>query len=385
MITTSFLNIINNIVPKRKMISFGSFPDYSDNSRALYEYLIGLKDENILSGYKYIWHIDGNPKELNKRFPNDIFVKKKTFKSIFLFMRSSYIISTHGIYNAIRPTKKQKTILLWHGMPLKRIGYLNEQDIKAGISKADYFTVTSPLFQEMFVKIFHVKKEQILITGQPRNDSLFGVEKSIELRIHQYYPRPYIMYLPTYRKSKIRGTVDGVSQVEGDSVFGGSKEEWKVLDEILDSIGQQIIIKPHPMEADHDYKELFTLNNIKVIDDAWMSSHNLTLYQLLSCSYKLITDYSSVYIDYLLCDRPICFYIPDLDSYKDARGFIFNEPLQYLPGKIITEFSEIIDFITDEDGYQDSRRKINEMFNSIREPKASQNVYEQIFKITSVN
>ena len=54
---------------------------------------------------------------------------------------------------------------------------------------------------------------------------------------------------------------------------------------------------------------------------------------MLGSSDALITDYSSVYFDYLLLDKPIGFTVDDMELYIKDRGFIFNNPEEYMPGK----------------------------------------------------
>ena len=66
----------------------------------------------------------------------------------------------------------------------------------------------------------------------------------------------------------------------------------------------------------------------------------------------LITDYSSVAIDYLLLDKPIGFTLDDFEEYRKTRGFIFEDPKKYMPGHHIYSFSDLCDFLSSvSDGY----------------------------------
>ena len=56
----------------------------------------------------------------------------------------------------------------------------------------------------------------------------------------------------------------------------------------------------------------------------------------------LITDYSSVYVDYLLLDRPIVFSCPDLEKYKKDRGFVVEDPSLLMPGTLVRNQKELI-------------------------------------------
>ena len=84
-------------------------------------------------------------------------------------------------------------------------------------------------------------------------------------------------------------------------------------------------------------------------------------------SDALITDYSSVFYDYLLLDRPIAFTINDLNEYADTRGFVFENPLQFMPGEKISTKHEFIRFLENvyqgDDRYQSKRKEINDFCN----------------------
>ena len=49
--------------------------------------------------------------------------------------------------------------------------------------------------------------------------------------------------------------------------------------------------------------------------------------ELLCCADVLITDYSSVFFEFLLMDKPIIFFAPDYDIYSQSRGFYLDYPL----------------------------------------------------------
>ena len=54
---------------------------------------------------------------------------------------------------------------------------------------------------------------------------------------------------------------------------------------------------------------------------------SLSLYELLGATDLLISDISSVVIDYLLLDRPIIHAFSDLGEYESSRGFTV-EPIE---------------------------------------------------------
>ena len=59
-------------------------------------------------------------------------------------------------------------------------------------------------------------------------------------------------------------------------------------------------------------------------------------YDFLNVVDVLITDYSSIYFDYLLLNRPIIFHMPDLEEYQKKRGFILDPLDEWTPGDMST-------------------------------------------------
>ena len=66
-----------------------------------------------------------------------------------------------------------------------------------------------------------------------------------------------------------------------------------------------------------------------------LEKEKLQLYELIGISDALISDYSSVAVDYLLLDRPLGYVLADYEIYREKRGFVFEDPLEYMPGEKI--------------------------------------------------
>ncbi|WP_288177740.1 CDP-glycerol glycerophosphotransferase family protein [Blautia hydrogenotrophica] len=98
-----------------------------------------------------------------------------------------------------------------------------------------------------------------------------------------------------------------------------------------------------------------------------MRRRQVPLYSLVKEADALITDYSSVYFDYLLLDRPIGFVLEDLESYEGHRGFVVPNPLDYMPGEKIYCKEELLDFfrkvVNEEDNFKEERKKICDQVN----------------------
>ena len=104
------------------------------------------------------------------------------------------------------------------------------------------------------------------------------------------------------------------------------------------------------------------------------------LYSLVGQSDALITDYSSIYFDYLLTQKPIGFVIDDIDSYSDKRGFVVENPEDYMAGEKIKDVSglkQFIDGILDgKDLWKEKRAEINDLMNPDKSMEYSKNILQ---------
>ena len=84
----------------------------------------------------------------------------------------------------------------------------------------------------------------------------------------------------------------------------------------------------------------------------------------------LITDYSSVFLDYYLLNRPVAFTINDYEEYKDKRGFVFEDIKSLMVGSVICDSHDLLEFLESvmksEDIYIEERKKINNKVNAIQ-------------------
>ena len=107
----------------------------------------------------------------------------------------------------------------------------------------------------------------------------------------------------------------------------------------------------------------------------------IKLYELLGNTDALLTDYSSVYFDYLLTDKPIGFTIDDFELYgKNRGGYAIDNPLEMMPGMKINTFDDLVQFLTcvseGKDNYVAVRHQVNNLCNSFVTPNASKRILD---------
>jgi len=372
------LKIFNNLyIKNRKNIIFSSFPDYSGNAKALYDFLSQDKFYNTM------WIL--NQKGLQKGF------YKKSFNGLIKIFSSKYIFTTHNSFIRIK-SKKQIYINLWHGMPLKKMSYMennfNEKDISYNINNTDIMISTSVLTKSLLSSCFNIKANKIYITGQPRNDYLFikrnksknNLEKVLNMKINK--EKKIIFYLPTFREGYLNRS-EG-KKIENFNIFRFDSFNIREFIKFLEVNEILFIMKLHPYEEKY-YKNIlkdYKTENLKIIQQEKLTENYLDLYEVLGYSDLLITDYSSVYFDYLLIDKPVIFVPTDIEEYSQKRGFLLEPYDFWTPGPKVYNQDDLLNSIlanlNEPNKYKKERNLINSMINYYKDNKSSERVWNLI-------
>jgi len=369
-----FLYILDLISPKdRNTFLFLSFPDVSDNAFSMFKYLFdSYKNENK----RYIWlinDIDKKDEYLNMIYEclyieksdlkKIIFIKKNSVLGILKYYQSKYIFYTHGLYPGLKYSKKHIIVNLWHGMPLKRIGLLLDNK-NPNIPKSDFVIATSVFFQNYMAKAFGVDLNSVLVSGQPRNDLLLEkVDYLKRFNINKEKYKKIFLWTPTYRQSII-----GYTGLDGELNDGLPviSENYDLLNQELKRLNAFMIIKLHPMDVLNN-KKFNKFSNLLFLKNEDFEKKYCQLYNILANVDILITDFSSIYIDFLLLNRPIGFVMEDFDSYSNSRGLIIENPKEYMPGEFVSSELELFSFlnscVNDQDDFIKQREKVRNLYH----------------------
>ena len=143
-----------------------------------------------------------------------------------------------------------------------------------------------------------------------------------------------------------------------------------------------MIVKLHPMDILMTVK-FSNYSNLIFLKNSDLEDKHCQLYSLLGEIDVLLTDFSSIYIDYLLLNRPIGFIMEDFDQYKNSRGFIMDNPKEYMPGEFISSKKDLFDFLkqctANVDAHNTKRKKVNNIFN-IQKENYSEYLWTTIIK-----
>jgi len=298
----------------------------------------------------------------------DLIRKTRIFLDLF---RSKIIVTTHG---AVFKTKRNTTIDLWHGFPTKKAGlFLNDNDHKKFVKNIDYFLSYSDFSTLLYNSRYGMSIQKYVVLGAPRNDYLF--EPKYHFFQNNY--KKLIVYSPTYRNIHIDDLNDILN-------FRFEKFSIYEFNNFLRENNYLLIIKLHPDESNKISKKEKKINysNISLITDDLLRQMEIDFYNLLATSDLLITDYSSIYADYLLIDKPIIFVYMDLKKYEEKRGLLLNPYELWMPGpKCVSQENlqnEIKKSLEDNTYFNEERKFLKEIFHRYHDGLSTDRVIEFI-------
>ncbi|MFP2239731.1 CDP-glycerol glycerophosphotransferase family protein [Pseudescherichia vulneris] len=365
----AFISSFNKLDEKRVVITSTQNISYNFNSKYFFEYLNESSEWRGFSVF-YVINNDAKCRELNSTYNTDRFISSQSFKgALFCLGAKFWISSTFELpVNSLYRNSQRIVLHLGHGVPLKKIG-LNEEQVSFlkkinRLIRTRQFTdivCYSPELKNSMVKTFANEDANYIFMGQPRNDGLIVNKVSIRERVlemaglHSSDTVRIVLYAPTWRPY-------------ASTCFFPFEVDASELDELLRSNNIYIFLRSHPFYPSKIERNIIDLPNII----SFNSNIAPEICDYLGAFDSLITDYSSIYIDYLIADRKIGFIPYDKDEYIKKVGFCYDYE-QFTPGAKIHDYTDLVDFLlSDEDLSKDHREKIRKVTNT----KASGNCYE---------
>lgn len=362
-IAAYFFRICDYFVPKNRDIVLVTLPDGDDQGVSV---CLALMRAHWQGKIHWLVHRDPAPfaEWQRKRGLSGAairFSRLYSLRGIWAYLRAGCVFYTHGALFNYAPPKRKLVVNLWHGMPVKRIwrGVPGSE-----LPMSTFLVSTSVFFSDVLMRASGFGPERLLATGLPRNDFLTAVRpESIRIvaRLRGEAER-LIFFLPTYRNSA-RGfrTQDGT---ETHSILGLAPDDAAQLHSWLKENRCKLIVKPHPMSINAG-KKFADDAQWAMIDEQALFNEGLGLYELLAQADLLVTDVSSVYVDFLITERPQILYFPDLERYEKTRGLMLHPLKDYAPGPIAQNFAELrasLDrWASGDDPWGERRRRLRDL------------------------
>ena len=325
------LKVLLALLPKRNTAAVHTWPAFDDTARALIPEL----ERSGLARIYYLAAGDVVAGEPPAWGPKVCILRKRSLRAVWAFLTSRYIIASHHCY-ASRFPRQVESVNVWHGMPIKRIGWMASNDLHPPQFKHDLATSD---FWVPIVKRCMRPHGGVLVNGLPRCDRFRALERAEVLRRlggEAMACSKLAVWLPTYRKS-VRGdpAEDGAGHCNEAQMPGFDVDEFE---EWLAERNMVCVVKPHPLGPS---PRLRGKGHLRLLDDAALGALGLTLYELLGGSDVLLTDVSSVYVDYLLLDRPVIHTFADRNAYGVSRGYTFDWTEDYFAGPMVDDMGGV--------------------------------------------
>ncbi len=312
--------------------------------------------------YKHIWVIREHDELIRlrkeyRKLRNVRFILYGSHAYSYYLATSHYLINNVSFPGFFSIRSEQHYLNTWHSITVKKIGY----DIPDGNRIAtnlvrnflmtDYIISPNAFMTEIFNQSFKLKElydGRFIEQGFPRNDLVTQtdrktiVKKLSDRGIRIQPNKKIILYAPTWNGTRGEITSDDTPKYDALSDYLSSR---------IDMSQYQILIKPHQ----YIYKKLSPeqLNSNRYIPATVCTNELLSLVDIL------ITDYSSIYFDFLAgVDKPILFYIPDYEQYRKTRGLCFT--LDELPGPCTGNLENLAQWINSVDEISDQYATIRQ-------------------------
>lgn len=383
-----YANFYETLTVKKNTILYESRDGNSitDSPYAIFKYMI---DNTNYSEFVHIWSIDdfdalSSVISKYKDIPNVKFVKRNSKDYLKYLATCEYLINNSTFQSFFIPKSDQVYINTWHGTPLKNMGFdipgnpSQSQNVVRNFLSTDYIlspnTHTTEIFTESY-KLNGLYEGTIIEEGYPRIDLTLNTIpeeftdqlRGLGLKINK--SKENILYAPTWKGTHVSDVNNDVKQIIGD------------MDYLENEVGDKynILMKVHPFL----YKEAIKHDEIKnkLIPDFVDTN------ELLASVDLLITDYSSIFFDFLVTNKPILFYTWDIDAYGEERGqYIKNDEL---PGPMTFNPSQLCEAVNTIDEvkvrFRDNYINMQQKFTNYEDGNVTDRVVNNIFNDTTKN
>lgn len=361
-VASAFVNLLKLFChTDDKLVLFVSYGGryYNDSPKCLYEQ---MKEDKRFKDYKLVWAF---------RNPDDYEVEKKiridSFSYYLTALKARCWVTNVNIERGLNFLGKNTYYFHTTHGTLPKLG---GNDVREGgffgwdfNYRYDCSCAQSEEEKKYQLSMFNLKPEQVLVCGYPKNDRLASVTHDEYMEIRKKLgiseKKKAILYAPTFREN---------NPTSIQTAFNFSK--WK------DSLGKEYVIlfRAHPIIMDSIHLE--------GMDDFVI---DVTTYQdntdLMVASDMLISDYSGIFFEYAILNRPMYCFAYDYAEYEQTRGLYFDIRKE-LPGGEMNE-DEIIDLIKSEVDVMNIVRAFKEKYVTEyghATERAIDNIYEHIRK-----
>lgn len=355
---------------KRQLLFYvgsnGSQP--KDNADEIVRY---LKEEYVGIPYDLVYLTDYYcevPNGVKQICLSDVRSKSNIFRVLeyhYHYSRAKYIFFESEPIEKVR--SDQKTFYLNHGtIPLKYV-----KDVLKQPESLNYAVCPGIGCTKFYEEQYSVSKGKLIYMMPPRVRRLFIEESTKVDKFLETDGKQMILWLPTFRKIERGDKSERRDSKAENPIFELiHSDSINDIDNVLRCNEQKLVVKCHPREKD-DLVSDSKFTNIIIITDAEIEKSGISTHNLMNRADAMISDYSGATFEYMLLDRPLGYYIPDMKEY--SRGFSVSDPLAYMPGahmKCVLDLREFFDAVKlGKDEFSDKRRTLVQRLFEGTEPQ----------------
>lgn len=321
---------------------------YSDSTKAFYEYIRENKKD-----IKCVWLLKNKSLIKELRLKGMEVYNSNSIRGLFLSLKAGKFFSVSSPEFPLYFVNGAEFYEIWHGMPLKKIlkddsrypskfGLLGKIRDKIFVLRdfldcKNLYTVTNSRFFLPYLQTaFDLPEQRILKTGLPRCDKLFAPdEEPLINKIRTSYNNcKILLYMPTFRTSAWTKKI-----FDPFKAFEFNEQKFN---EMLEKKNIVFLYKPHFADMSlltekEKHNRFLTITNDDFND----------IYSLCSKIDILMTDYSSIYFDFIVTKKPVILAPFDIEEYKEtAREHYFD--YSELEGIKAYNWEEVFKILDDE-------------------------------------
>ncbi|MFD2617052.1 glycosyltransferase [Terrilactibacillus laevilacticus] len=364
---------------KEKTILYEAYHGQSmtGNSYAVFKYLM---NHPVYKNYTHVWALkdENTVHEEYKNKRNVIIVKPRSRKYNNYLATAKYLINDTTFPYYFQKRKEQIYTNIWHGTPLKHMGLdiknrglTDHRNIQHNFLYTDFMVNPNKFTYETLLKshdVYNIYSGYVMDTGYPRIDLMFNADKdAIRKKLSIPEGKKVILYAPTWR-----GKLNSKNDMSETLMHEMDKLKNDVNDEYI------ILLKTH-----YYAYEFFKKNGLSHL----CVPNSMDTNELLSIVDILITDYSSIFFDYLPKRKPVIFYAYDAEEYEFNRGMYID--MEDLPGPFCKDFNSVVSNINNIDNvtlkYKERYEYFINKFNYNDDGNATKRLVETIFEGKSLN
>lgn len=376
-------------IDNRKIIfgaMYGAY--YGDNSRHLYEWILNNRKD-----LKPIWITKNKDIYQILQKDNKPVTNAKSLEGIIHLLTAKVGVFSNSLndiawkYKMV--PKSLPLIALRHGRSVKKIRFareghkLSEKERKEREFESirlKFAISTSEFISDLQEECLRIGRNKHIITGYPRNDELYKLPNgSIEewnSFIGDLKPNKVILYGPSWRHKRY-----------ATKFFPFDDFDLAELKIFLEKNKCLLLLRPHRNELTK-YNDLVDflneMSNSSEMIKLCTHNHFPDVNKLLTFVNVLVSDYSALYHDYLLLDRPMLFIPYDYEDFKEKNGFLYNY-FENLPGPAIHNFKsfrkELKLILKGTDNYKKERKELRNKIHKYQDDNSCERVSKLIDKI----